>query len=56
MMLRHAFEEWKCLRVELKTDALHPRSRHAILPMGAKEEGTLRRQGISWTGRVRDSV
>jgi hypothetical protein len=20
-MLRHAFEEWKCLRVELKTDA-----------------------------------
>jgi RimJ/RimL family protein N-acetyltransferase len=56
LMLRHAFEEWKCIRVELKTDALNQRSRHAILRIGAKEEGTLRRHGITWTGRVRDSV
>lgn len=56
LMLRHAFEVWKCLRVELKTDALNQRSRHAILRIGAKEEGTLRRHVITWTGRVRDSV
>ncbi len=56
LMLRHAFEEWKCLRVELKTDALNHRSRNAILRIGAKEEGTLRKHLITWTGRVRDTV
>jgi N-acetyltransferase len=56
LMLRHAFEIWKCIRVELKTDALNQKSRNAILRIGAKEEGTLRRHVITWTGRVRDSV
>jgi len=56
LMLRHAFEEWKCIRVELKTDALNQKSRTAILRIGAKEEGTLRQHVITWTGRVRDSV
>lgn len=55
-MLRHAFEVWKCFRVELKTDALNQTSRNAILGIGAKEEGTLRRHVLTWTGRVRDSV
>src|SRR4030081_1121871 len=56
LMLRHAFEVWKCFRVELKTDALNQESRNAILRLGAKEEGTLRRHVLTWTGRVRDSV
>jgi RimJ/RimL family protein N-acetyltransferase len=56
LMLRHAFEVWGCFRVELKTDALNEKSRNAILRLGAKEEGTLRRHVITWTGRVRDSV
>lgn len=56
LMLRHAFEEWKCIRVELKTDALNQKSRNAILRIGAKEEGTLRRHLITWSGRVRDTV
>jgi len=56
LMLRHAFEVWECIRVELKTDALNQKSRNAILRIGAKEEGTLRRHVITWTGRVRDSV
>ena len=56
LMLRHAFEIWNCYRVELKTDALNQKSRNAILRIGAKEEGTLRRHVITWTGRVRDSV
>jgi len=56
LMLRHAFEMWGCFRVELKTDALNEKSRNAILRLGAKEEGTLRRHVVTWTGRVRDSV
>ena len=56
LMLRHAFEVWGCMRVELKTDALNQKSRDAILRIGAKEEGTLRRHVVTWTGRVRDSV
>jgi RimJ/RimL family protein N-acetyltransferase len=56
LMLRHAFEVWNCFRVELKTDALNQKSRNAILRIGAKEEGTLRRHVLTWTGRVRDSV
>jgi N-acetyltransferase len=56
LMLRHAFEVWGCMRVELKTDALNQKSRNAILRIGAKEEGTLRRHLMTWTGRVRDTV
>jgi RimJ/RimL family protein N-acetyltransferase len=56
LMLRHAFECWNCLRVELKTDALNQKSRDAILRLGAKEEGTFRKHMVTWTGRVRDSV
>lgn len=56
LMLRYAFETWKCLRVELKTDALNQRSRNAILRLGAREEGTLRKHMLTWNGRQRDSV
>jgi RimJ/RimL family protein N-acetyltransferase len=44
------------MRVELKTDALNQKSRSAILRIGAREEGTLRRHLVTWTGRVRDTV
>ena len=56
LMLCHAFEVWKCLRVELKTDALNQRSRQAILRLGAKQEGTLRKHMLTYDGRQRDSV
>ncbi len=56
LMLRHAFEVWECFRVELKTDSLNEKSRNAILRIGAKEEGTLRRHLITSSGRVRDTV
>lgn len=55
-MLRHAFEVWKCVRVELKTDALNQKSQNAILRLGAREEGVLRRHIITSTGRIRDTV
>ena len=56
LMLRHAFEVWKCLRVEFKTDSMNERSRKAILRLGAKEEGTFRNHMITWSGRIRHSV
>ena len=56
LMLAHAFETWKCIRVELKTDALNEKSRSAILRLGAKEEGIFRQHVITDTGRLRDSV
>jgi RimJ/RimL family protein N-acetyltransferase len=56
LMLRHAFEAWRCLRVELKTSAKNERSRRAILRIGAKEEGTLRKHLINADGTSRDSV
>ena len=51
-----AFETWKCRRVELITDVLNLQSRAAILRLGAKQEGILRKHLISPTGRNRDTV
>ena len=56
LMLTHAFETWKCIRVELKTDALNTKSRAAMQRIGATEEGTLRSHMITESGRIRDSV
>lgn len=56
LMLRHAFETLGCARVELKTDALNEKSRAAILRLGAKEEGILRRHMRASDGRMRDTV
>jgi RimJ/RimL family protein N-acetyltransferase len=56
LLLRHAFEDLRCVRVELVTDILNERSRAAILRIGAKEEGILRNHMIMPNGRCRDSV
>ena len=56
LMLQHAFEIWNCIRVELKTDVLNEQSRKAILRIGAKEEGILRRHVICDSGRIRDTI
>lgn len=56
LMLTHAFEIWKCIRVELKTDALNNQSRNAILRLGAKQEGIFRQHIITDSGRLRDTV
>jgi N-acetyltransferase len=56
LMLRQAFEQWHCLRVELKTDSMNQKSRDAILRLGAKQEGILRQHMVTWDGRRRDSV
>jgi RimJ/RimL family protein N-acetyltransferase len=56
LLLRHAFETLKCMRVELKTDSLNERSRAAILRIGATQEGIFRNHMMTSTGRIRHSV
>jgi RimJ/RimL family protein N-acetyltransferase len=56
LLLTHAFETWRCNRVEFITDILNEQSRAAILRLGAKEEGVLRNHMVMPDGRVRDSV
>jgi RimJ/RimL family protein N-acetyltransferase len=56
LMLRHAFEQLGCNRVELKTDELNQRSRNAILRIGAKQEGIFRNHVVCADGRLRNSV
>lgn len=56
LMLTHAFETLGCVRVELRTDVRNERSRAAILRIGAKEEGVLRKQMITSAGRPRDNI
>ena len=56
LLLTHAFEFWRCIRVEFFTDFLNHQSRTAILRLGAKQEGILRNHMIMPSGRYRDSV
>jgi RimJ/RimL family protein N-acetyltransferase len=56
LMLRHAFERWRCVRVEFKTLKTNERSRVAVTRIGAKEEGTLRRRLLHKNGSFVDAV
>ncbi len=56
LMLRHAFETWRVLRVSLKTDARNARSRAAIERLGARFDGVLRAQSPAADGGLRDSA
>lgn len=56
LMLAQAFEVWKFIRVEFKTDVLNEKSRNAIMRLGARQEGIFRQHVVCSTGRLRDSV
>jgi N-acetyltransferase len=56
LMMKHAFETLGVRRVEFKTDVLNERSRAAIRRLGAREEGILRKHGVTMSGRIRDTV
>jgi len=55
LMMGHAFESG-ARRVVYRVDALNARSRAAVLKLGAVQEGVLRQDRVTWTGRVRDTV
>ena len=56
LLLRHAFEVWGCIRVQLKTDLRNERSQRAIERIGGVWEGVLRNHMIRPDGTPRDSV
>ncbi|MGW4535520.1 GNAT family N-acetyltransferase [Nocardia sp. NPDC004340] len=56
LLLEYAFETLHVGRVQLKTDVRNHRSQQAIARLGARYEGTLRRQFRRGDGTVRDSV
>lgn len=60
LMLAHAFTPGGLYPegahvVQFKVDALNTRSRAAVARIGAHLDGVLRRDRITWTGRVRDT-
>jgi RimJ/RimL family protein N-acetyltransferase len=56
LMLTHAFETWKVLRVCLHTDVRNERSRAAIERIGGKFEGILRAHRMAADFIARDSA
>ena len=55
LMMGHAFERG-ARRVVYRVDALNARSRAAVLKLGAVQEGIMRQDRVTWTGRIRDTV
>lgn len=55
LMIDHAFAcgFW---RVEFTVDTRNTRSMAAMLKLGARHEGTMRRNRVTWTGHVRDTA
>ena len=56
LMLRHAFDVLRCVRVQFTTDEINEKSRAAILRLGAQQEGLVRNERIMPDGRKRNSV
>ena len=55
LMLDHAFG-CGAVRVQFKVDTRNPRSQAAVAKLGAVREGVLRRDRLTWTGYIRDTV
>lgn len=55
LMIDHAFS---CgfTRIEFRVDTRNKRSMAAVLKLGARHEGSLRKNRITWTGYVRDTA
>ncbi|HBG74365.1 MAG: GNAT family N-acetyltransferase [Chloroflexi bacterium GWB2_49_20] len=56
LLLKYAFEDLGCIRVQFKTDLRNIRSQRAIERLGALKEGILRNHMITPEGVIRDSV
>jgi RimJ/RimL family protein N-acetyltransferase len=53
-LLTHAFDRG-AHRVEFMIDEVNARSQAAVLKLGAMRDGVLRRNMVTWTGRIRDT-
>lgn len=56
LLLKHAFEEWGAVRVQLKTDPQNLRSQNAIMKLGAVFEGRLRNHRFNMGGALSDAM
>jgi RimJ/RimL family protein N-acetyltransferase len=56
LMLSYAFEQLGLVRVQFQTDELNDASRAAILRLGAKQEGIIRKERMMPNGRIRNTV
>jgi N-acetyltransferase len=55
LMLGHAFASG-AVRVQFRVDTRNQRSQAAVAKLGAVREGVLRRDRLTWTGYIRDTV
>jgi RimJ/RimL family protein N-acetyltransferase len=55
LMLGHAFASGG-VRVQFRVDTRNQRSQAAVAKLGAVREGVLRRDRLTWTGYIRDTV
>jgi RimJ/RimL family protein N-acetyltransferase len=55
LMLAHAFD-CGAVRVQFRVDTRNRRSQAAVAKLGAVREGVLRRDRLTWTGYIRDTV
>lgn len=56
LMLRHAFDNWKAVRVQFQVAASNARGQRAIEKLGAVREGVLRNHRRLAEGRLDDSL
>lgn len=56
LLMRHAFEDWGAIRIQLKTDNNNLHSQRAIVKLGARFEGRLRNHRIRKDGSRGDSM
>lgn len=56
LLLQHAFETLKMVRVQIMTDLLNVKAQKAIERIGATKEGILRNERQCSDGRIRDAV
>jgi RimJ/RimL family protein N-acetyltransferase len=55
LLLAHAFA-CGAQRISFQVDSINARSRAAMTKLGAVQEGVLRHDKVTWTGRIRSSV
>lgn len=56
LLLKHAFDDWHAVRIQISTDVKNLHSQHAIEKLGATYEGTLRNHAIRPDGTLRDTM